>query len=105
VSSLLYLGEVSELKNTHIHCIEGDHQLVLIYQQDEFYLLDNLCPHKAAALCDGDIHGYEIQCPWHRAKFDIRSGRGLSPLAGGGVKSWPLTIQDGRLLADLSSTE
>ncbi len=100
---MLNLGFVEDLKQQSIHCFEEEHQLMLIYQHGEFFLLDNLCPHKAAALCDGDLKGYEIQCPWHRAKFDIRSGRGLSPLSGSGIKSWPLTIHDGCLMADLSS--
>ncbi|MDJ0881020.1 MAG: Rieske 2Fe-2S domain-containing protein [Gammaproteobacteria bacterium] len=105
MSELLNLGIVDELKKQPIHCIEDHYQFVLIYQQGEFFLLDNLCPHKAAALCDGDLKGFEIQCPWHRAKFDIRTGRGLSPLAGAGVKSWPLTIEEGCLMADLSAAD
>lgn len=100
---MVSLGSVDELKNNSIQCIEiGEKQFALFYLLDEFYLLDNLCPHKAAALCDGDIYGNEVECPWHRARFDIKTGRGLSPLAGIGVKSWPVSITDGQLMADLS---
>lgn len=98
----MLLGQVEELKKTRVECIETtDQSYVLIYLQGQFYLLDNLCPHKAAALCDGDIKGNEIVCPWHKARFDIKTGKGLSPLAGKGVRSWPLSIQDGQLRAHL----
>lgn len=96
------MGTVTELEKESVQCItENDNQYVLIYQQGAFYLLDNLCPHKAAALCDGDVSGHEITCPWHRARFDIKTGRGLSPLAGSGVKSWSLKIVQDSLIAEL----
>ncbi len=98
------LGAVTELEQTQIQCVEQQgEQYVLIHQQGEFFLLDNHCPHKAAALCEGELSNHEIQCPWHKAKFDIRTGRGLSPLAGKGVNSWPLTVEDGQLFADMTA--
>ena len=98
----MLLGNIEQLKQSEIQCIDaGDRSLVLIYQSDQFYLLDNLCPHKAAALCEGKLYGDEIECPWHKARFDIKTGKGLSPLAGNGVKSWPLTIENDQLSVEL----
>jgi nitrite reductase/ring-hydroxylating ferredoxin subunit len=95
------IGEVEHLKKKAIQCIRHkDQAFVLIYQSQKFYLLDNLCPHKAADLCDGHLQDEEISCPWHKARFDIKSGIGLTPLAGKGVKSWPLMIKNGQLVAE-----
>ena len=99
---MIELGKVDELSRQSVQCIDHQgHSLVLIFQHDEFYLLDNLCPHKAAALCDGDLHGDQIECPWHKARFDIKTGAGLTPLAGKGVKSWPLKIDGDFVLAKI----
>ncbi len=99
---MIDLGRVEELRQQAVQCIEqGDHSLVLIHQHDAFYLLDNLCPHKAAALCDGELGEGVIECPWHKARFDIETGAGLSPLAGQGVRRWPLQIDQGHLLAEI----
>lgn len=101
--SRISLGKVSELAQQTIRCVDhNEQQFVLIHHQQSFFLLDNLCPHKAAALCDGDIKGDSIQCPWHKARFDIKTGRGLSPLAGKGVNSYPLITEADELLVDLS---
>ena len=98
----MLLGSVEKLKQSAIQCIDiGEHSLVLIYHYEQFYLLDNLCPHKAAALCDGELYADEIECPWHKARFDIKTGKGLSPLAGKGVKSWPLAIENDQLMVEL----
>jgi nitrite reductase/ring-hydroxylating ferredoxin subunit len=99
---LVALGEVAKLSRLTLQCLQHDNnQFVLIHKNHQFYLLDNLCPHKAAALCEGDLQGDTILCPWHKARFDICTGQGLSPLAAGGVRSYPLSEVDGRLMVDL----
>jgi nitrite reductase/ring-hydroxylating ferredoxin subunit len=32
-------------------------------------------------LAEGKLEGYEVQCPWHGSRFDIRSGKVLRPPA------------------------
>jgi glycine betaine catabolism B len=32
-------------------------------------------------LAEGKLEGYEVQCPWHGSKFDIRSGKVTRPPA------------------------
>jgi nitrite reductase/ring-hydroxylating ferredoxin subunit len=96
------LGDVAELKRHALQCLHHQqYQFVLIYKDLHFYLLDNLCPHKAAALCEGKLQGDAISCPWHQALFDIRTGHGLSPLAGKGVRSYPVSEVDGQLMVEL----
>lgn len=100
--ALFNIGNTLELSLQAIHCIElNEKQFVLIFYQNKFYLLDNLCPHKAAALCEGELSGGEILCPWHKARFDIKSGRGLNPVAGKGVTSWPVHIEHDQLMVNL----
>jgi nitrite reductase/ring-hydroxylating ferredoxin subunit len=99
---MVKLGLTSELSRQPIRCIQlGEQQFVLVYLDNEFALLDNLCPHKAAALCDGELDGTAIVCPWHNARFDIKTGRGLTPLAGKGIQRYPLHIENGELSVDL----
>ena len=98
------IGNPAELRHEPVQCFEWlDRQFVLVYHDQTFFLLDNLCPHKAAALCDGDLINGAIACPWHKARFDLVSGQGLSPLAGDGVNSYQLREQDGQLLAQIPS--
>lgn len=100
--SLVALGETEKLNRYAVQCLHyQEQQFVLIYQNEHFYLLDNLCPHKAAALCEGELNGDTISCPWHQALFDIRSGRALSPLAGDGVRAYQVFEVDGQLMVEL----
>ena len=38
------------------------------------YATDDVCSHGHANLSDGYLEGYEIECPFHQGRFDIRTG-------------------------------
>lgn len=54
-----------------------DGQGVLVYHlEDGYYATQGACTHLFAPLARGKIvDGCKIQCPLHRARFDIRSGK------------------------------
>lgn len=43
-----------------------------------YYAIEDVCTHDDGPLAEGDLHGYEIECPRHGARFDIRTGKALS---------------------------
>ena len=54
-----------------------------------YFAIDNMCTHEEASLADGEISGFEVTCPLHGAKFDVRSGQVLGPPAYDDVTSYP----------------
>jgi nitrite reductase/ring-hydroxylating ferredoxin subunit len=49
-------------------------EIALFNIDGSFFALDNACTHEKGPLAEGDIEGHEVTCPWHGAKFDIRTG-------------------------------
>ncbi len=41
------------------------------------YATGNISTHAHARLCDGFLDGYEIECPLHQGRFDVRSGKAM----------------------------
>ncbi len=39
-----------------------------------FYAIDDLCTHDEGPLGDGALHGDEVECPRHGARFSVRTG-------------------------------
>jgi len=75
---------------------------IAIYSvEGEFYATDNLCTHGSARLCDGFLEGYEIECPLHQGKFDVRNGRPTCEPATEAVRGYPVRIERGRIQVNL----
>jgi naphthalene 1,2-dioxygenase system ferredoxin subunit len=80
--------------------VEG-RQLALYVVNGEVYATDNICTHGHARLCDGFLEDYEIECPLHQGRFDIRNGKAMCEPLTVDLKSYPVRIQDGRVFVDL----
>ena len=53
----------------------GAQKIVLYHLEDGFYATQANCTHVFAPLAKGKIlDGCKVQCPFHRARFDIRTG-------------------------------
>ena len=39
------------------------------------YAMGNVCTHEEGPLDQGRLEGYEVECPWHGSRFDIRTGQ------------------------------
>jgi len=67
-------------------------EIVLFNIGGEFFALDNLCTHEEGPLCEGEIEGYAVTCPWHGAKFDIRTGEVLQDPAYEDVRRYDVRV-------------
>jgi 3-phenylpropionate/trans-cinnamate dioxygenase ferredoxin subunit len=57
--------------------IEG--RFVVVFHLDrEWFALDDCCTHDGGPLGQGWIEGFQIICPRHGARFDIRTGLALT---------------------------
>jgi len=78
-------------------------QDIALFKLDDsgVYAINNLCSHGNAKLCDGFVEGHMVECPFHQALFDVRDGTVSCGPATEPVKSWPVKIEDGRVLLQL----
>lgn len=56
----------------------GNTKILLFHLETGFYATQAYCPHLLAPLKNGKlIEGHTLQCPFHRAQFDIATGEVL----------------------------
>ena len=48
--------------------------IALHHVNGKVYATEELCPHRAGPLSEGDLVGEEIVCPWHGARFRVTDG-------------------------------
>lgn len=79
----------------------GTLPLALYRVGGKVYCTANLCTHAEAFLSDGYLEGYEIECPLHGARFDIRDGRVLCQPAAQDVASYPVRVDGDEISVEL----
>ena len=67
----------------------------------EFYAIDDVCTHDGGSLDQGELQGFNIECPRHGAKFDIRTGRVTALPAIIPVGTYPVKVEGDDVLVDV----
>jgi 3-phenylpropionate/trans-cinnamate dioxygenase ferredoxin subunit len=76
--------------------IELDDEPVVIFNiAGDYYAIADVCTHDMGPLGEGEVEGYQVICPRHGARFDIRTGEVLSLPAVKGVASYPVRVKEG----------
>jgi len=73
------------------HVKVGKSDIALVRVGDDVYALSNLCRHAFAPLAEGYVDGYQLVCPWHGWRYDVRDGTTDHPNAD--VRTFPVTIR------------
>lgn len=92
------IGSVDEISNGERLFIEIDSLEIVIFNiAGELFAIADLCSHDNGPLGEGDLEGFEITCPRHGARFDVRNGKVQSLPAVIDIPSYPIRIIDGQI--------
>jgi nitrite reductase/ring-hydroxylating ferredoxin subunit len=93
MTQFMKVATTDELEDQQAKLVEVEGQKIALFRVDgAFYALSDTCTHRGGPLSEGTVEGAEVTCPWHGAKFDIRTGAVLGPPAQQGVKSCPVRV-------------
>lgn len=71
----------------------GDEPVVLARWEGEIFALEDRCSHQDFPLSDGEVEGGRIECVFHGAKFDLRSGKAVQLPAIAPVRTYPVEVR------------
>ena len=66
------------LEGKMVHITAGGKEIVVTKFDGNYYAMDNICTHAGAELHEGELNNSELICPWHGAKWDIKTGSLIS---------------------------
>lgn len=73
--------------------VEAGGKTIALFNVDgDYYAIDDTCTHKGGPLCEGELDGKEVTCPWHGAVFDVTTGEVLGPPAMEGVACYKTRV-------------
>lgn len=91
------VDEVSE-ESPHVSEVE-DVEVAVFQIEDEYYALNNVCPHQGGPLGEGRVDDGCVFCPWHGWQFDVESGEHAQGLKT--ATSYPVTVDGDRVVVTL----
>ena len=82
----------------------GTVEVAVVRDEDgELHAISDICSHGAVSLSDGEVEGATIECWLHGSRFDLRTGKPLSPPAVRPVPVYPLTVEGEQVLVDVDA--
>ena len=76
----------------------GGEEVALFNLEGTYYAIGDVCTHAGGPLSEGQLEGEEVECPWHGALYNVRTGEVLSPPAPKGVKSYSVKVEGDDIL-------
>jgi nitrite reductase/ring-hydroxylating ferredoxin subunit len=58
------------------------------------------CTHGDASLAEGYVEGFEVECPFHQGRFDIRTGAPTAAPCTIRLQTYPVVLRDGSVYLD-----
>jgi len=94
----IFVGTRSELLPGEFKVVWDGDTAIAVYNIDgDLYAIEDVCSHDGGDLAGGTLHGFEVECPRHGARFDVRTGDVTCPPAYEPIASFPVHEVDGQI--------
>ena len=78
----------------------GPEAVLLVRRGEEIFAIGNSCSHYHGPLNEGLVVGETIRCPWHHARFSLRSGEAEGAPALNPIPCFAVQCADGKVRVD-----
>lgn len=100
------VASVDELPNGARLIFEIDGEPIAVFNiAGQYYAIADVCSHDDGPVAEGELTDFEIVCPRHGAKFDLRTGAVLTLPAIVDIPAYPVRIQDDEIQIGLPAVE
>jgi nitrite reductase/ring-hydroxylating ferredoxin subunit len=95
----LKVAESKDIKPSTMKAIDcAGEKVCIVNTEGKYYAIGNVCTHVGGPLDEGTLEGYEVECPWHGSKFDVRTGEPTKPPARQAVASYEVKKENDNIL-------
>jgi ferredoxin-NADP reductase/nitrite reductase/ring-hydroxylating ferredoxin subunit len=89
------VANTKDIRPSQMKEVEVNGQNICVVNvEGKYYAIGSICTHEGGPLADGTLEGYEVECPWHNSKFDVRTGEVTSPPASEPEPAFEVKVDD-----------
>jgi glycine betaine catabolism B len=99
------VANISDIPVSQMKEVQVNGENVCVANIDgKYFAINNICSHEGGPLADGKLEGYEVECPWHQSKFDMRTGEVRAPPAVEPQAIYQVKVEGQDVLVSVIST-
>jgi nitrite reductase (NADH) small subunit len=98
------IGSPADIPLRGARCVVTPKGRVAVFRtaEEQFFAMEDRCPHKGGPLSQGIVHGAAVTCPLHGWVISLETGRALGADEGA-VRTIPLKLEGDRLFLALDA--
>lgn len=86
-------AKAGELPENSAKLVEAaGNYIALVHGGGGYYAIANECTHVGGPICEGSVHGEEVTCPWHGARFNIKTGQAIAGPGRGDLACYAVRV-------------
>jgi 3-phenylpropionate/trans-cinnamate dioxygenase ferredoxin subunit len=102
MTDFIKVAEVSDLEDGELLAVEVDGEPVCLVKVDgDVYAFAGECTHIGGPLDEGELDGDVLTCPWHGARFNVRTGKVLRGPARQDIPTYEVRVDNDDILVSL----
>jgi apoptosis-inducing factor 3 len=102
MSKEFVIAQVNDLQDGDMKEVEvGDLKILLTRLDGAFYAIGGECSHYGGPLAEGVLSGVHVTCPWHQARFHVKTGELTDPPALDSLARFETKVQGDKVLVVL----
>jgi 3-phenylpropionate/trans-cinnamate dioxygenase ferredoxin component len=106
MTDFLKVARMDEIEEGGLLPLEADGELVCLARIEGcIYAFTDNCTHISGPLNEGELDGHVLTCPWHAARFDVRTGKVLRGPARQDILTYPVKVEDKAIFIKLPDEE
>ena len=93
------VADTKDIQPSHMKEVEVEGENICVVNiEGKYHAIGSICTHEGGPLADGTLEGYEVECPWHGSKFDVRTGEVTSPPASEPEPAYEVKLEGSNIL-------
>lgn len=83
--------------------VVGSIPVLLVHAEDgSYYAIQDTCTHEDFSLSQGELLRFDVECPAHGSRFDVRTGRVRNLPAVMAAKTYRVEVEGENIVIDVS---
>lgn len=102
MSKTVKVAQTSDLSPGTGKVVQADGRNIALFNvEGTFFAIDNTCTHRGGPLGEGNLSTDTVECPWHGAHFNVKTGAVTRRPALAGVRSFPVKVEGNDVFVEM----